>query len=62
MKGIMQGSGTVNEFIFDQIHWDSPWIKRGKGPVKLREEVKIADSYLQSLSSQFHVIVLSFPI
>ena len=61
MKGIMQGSSTVIEFVFDQIHWDSPWIKRGIGPVKLMQQVKIADSFLQSLSNQFHIIVLSFP-
>ena len=30
-----------------------------KGPVKLIKRVKIAYSFLQSVSSQFHVIILS---
>ena len=30
-----------------------------KGPVKLIKRVKIAHSFLQSLSNQFHVIILS---
>ena len=30
-----------------------------KGPVKLIKRVKIAHSFLQSVSNQFHVIILS---
>ena len=33
-----------------------------KGPVKLIERVKIAHSFLQSVSNQFHIIILSMPI
>ena len=32
------------------------------GPVKLIKRVKIADSFLQSVSNQFHVIILSLPM
>ena len=31
----------------------------GKEPVKLIKRVKIAHSFLQSVSNQFHVIILS---
>ena len=31
-----------------------------KGPVRLMQRVKIAHSFLQSVSNQFHVIILSF--
>ena len=34
----------------------------GKGPVKLIKRVKIAHSFLQSVSNQFHVIILSLPM
>ena len=34
----------------------------GKGPVKLIKRVKIAHSFLQSVSDQFHVIILSLPM
>ena len=33
-----------------------------KGPVKLIKRVKIAHSFLQSVSDQFHVIILSLPM
>ena len=33
-----------------------------KGPVKLIKRVKIASSFLQSVSDQFHVIILSLPM
>ena len=33
-----------------------------KGPVKLIMRVKIAHSFLQSVSNQFHVIILSLPM
>ena len=33
-----------------------------KGPVKLIKQVKIAHSFLQSVSDQFHVIMLSLPM
>ena len=36
--------------------------KRGKGPVKLIKLVKIAHSFLQSVSNQFYVIILSLPV
>ena len=32
-----------------------------KGPVKLIKRVKIAHSFLQSVSNQFHVIISSLP-
>ena len=34
----------------------------GKGPVKLIKRVKIAHSFLQSVSAQFHIIILSLPM
>ena len=37
-------------------------IKAIKGPVKLIKWVKIAHSFLQSVSHQFHVIILNLPI
>ena len=33
-----------------------------KGPVKLIKQVKIAHSFSQSVSNQFHVIILSLPM
>ena len=33
-----------------------------KGPVRLIKQVKIAHSFLQSVSNQFHVIILSLPM
>ena len=33
-----------------------------KGPVKLIKQVKIAHSFSQSVSNQFHVIILSLPL
>ena len=33
-----------------------------KGPVKLIQRVKIAHSFLQSVSNQFHVIILRLPM
>ena len=33
-----------------------------KGPVKLIKRVKIAHSFLQSVSDQFHIIILSLPM
>ena len=33
-----------------------------KGPVKLIKLVKIAHSFLQSVSNQFHVIILTLPM
>ena len=40
----------------------SMFLKINKGPVKLMKRVKIAHSFLQLVSNQFHVIVLSFPM
>ena len=37
-------------------------LKRQKGPVKLIKRVKIAHSFLQSVSDQFQVIVVSLPL
>ena len=34
----------------------------GKGPVKLIQRVKIAQSFLQSVSNLFHFIILSLPM
>ena len=34
----------------------------GKGPVKLIKRVKIAHSFLQSVSNQFHIFILSLPM
>ena len=36
--------------------------KRHKGPVKLTRRVKIAHSFLQSVSDQFHIIILNLPM
>ena len=33
-----------------------------KGPVNLIKRVKIAQSFVQSVSDQFHVIILSLPM
>ena len=33
-----------------------------KGPVKLIKRVNIAHPFLQSVSDQFHVIILSLPM
>ena len=33
-----------------------------KGPVELIKRVKIAHSFLQPVSNQFHVIILSLPV
>ena len=33
-----------------------------KGPVELIKRVKIAHSFLQSVSNQFHVIILGLPL
>ena len=33
-----------------------------KGPVKLSKRVKIAHSFSQSVSDQFHIIILSLPM
>ena len=33
-----------------------------KGPVNLIKRVKVAHSFLQSVSDQFHVIILSLPM
>ena len=37
--------------------FDCHWLE---GPVKLIKRVKIAHSFLQSVSNEFHVIILSF--
>ena len=42
-----------------QIIWLAKWTK---GPVKLIKRVKIAHSFLQSVSNQFHVIILNLPM
>ena len=42
---------------------DYPFIaQRNKGPVILIKRVKIAHSFLQSVSNQFHIIILSLPM
>ena len=33
-----------------------------EGPVKLIKRLKIAHSFLQSMSDQFHIIILSLPM
>ena len=43
---------------FVQKHYICPH----KGPVKLIKRVKIAHSFLQFVSDQFHVIILSLPM
>ena len=35
---------------------------KNRGPVRIIKQVKIANSFLQSVSNQFHVIILSLPI
>ena len=47
--------------------WQCPansitFITTHKGPVKLIKRVKIAHSFLRSVSNQFHVIILSLPM
>ena len=37
----------------------TPFTVSDKGPVKLIKRVKIAHSFLQSVSDQFHIIILS---
>ena len=37
-------------------------LQLNKEPVKLIKRVKIAYSFLQSVSNQFHVIILSMPM
>ena len=49
---------NVRSLSSDQENHESPC----KGPVKLIKRVKIAHSFLQSLSDQFHVILLSLPM
>ena len=46
-------------FNLDQSHDDA---LRRKGLVKLIKRVKIARSFLQSVSDQFHIIILSLPM
>ena len=41
---------------------NSKYFMPHKGPVKLIKQVKIAHSFLQSVSNQFHVIILSLPM
>ena len=41
-----------NSFSFEKTH--------SEGPVKLIKRVKIAHLFLQSVSNQFHIIILSF--
>ena len=36
--------------------------KNAKVPGKLMQQVKIAHSFLQSVSNQFHVIILNLPM
>ena len=45
-----------------QFKWFLGHQNRQKGPVKLIKRVKIAHSFLQSVSGQFHVIILSLPM
>ena len=41
---------------------DNRYIIFNKGPVKLMQWVKIAHSFLQCVSNQFHIIILSMPM
>ena len=46
-----------------QQEWEEVQLtNKGKGPVKLIKRVKIAHSFLQPVSNQFHVIILSLPM
>ena len=50
---------------FDKIGMFSHGVKQIdilKGPVKLIKRVKIAHTFLESVSDQFHVIILSLPM
>ena len=42
--------------------WHLNHLKAAKGPVNLIKRVKIAHSFLQSASNQFHFIILSLPM
>ena len=51
----------VTKRLFNKLDWLK--IKSYcKGPVKIIKRVKIAHSFLQSVSDQFHVIILSLPM
>ena len=43
-------------------HMDNRIQLKKKGPVKLIKQVKIAHSFLEFVSNQFHVIILSLPM
>ena len=48
--------------VFVHAHLIIGLFENEKGPVKLMQWVKIAHSFLQSVSNQFHVIILSLPM
>ena len=57
-------TGRVNDLSLVRFPWQLIYVRgfSAKGPVKLIKRVKIAHSFLQSVSNQFHVIILSLPM
>ena len=51
----------VAPFFFKEPERDQSIETLHEGPVKLIKQVKIAHSFLQSVSDQFHIIILSLP-
>ena len=52
--GVMLDSDAIVHYALE--------LTASKGPVKLFKWVKIAHSFLQVVSDQFHVIILSLPV
>ena len=55
-------SDTRSKFKKKKLFFSNLHLISGKGPVKLIKWVKIAHSFLQSVSYQFHIIILSLPM
>ena len=53
---------TKNVANLQAVHRLRLCVSYDEGLVKLIERAKIADSFLQSVSNQFHVIILSLPL
>ena len=60
-QGLLKQCSHVQIFCFfvERNLMDSSYTLWNKGPVKLIKPVKIAHSFSQSVSDQFHVIILS---
>ena len=51
---------SVSQFLI--MHDSNVIVCNQKEPEKLMQQVKIAHSFLESVSNQFHVIILSLPL